>query len=203
MVIFGQNQSAKSYLGEVVLAVNSVAQSEIEGVIDCLVKAIVSENRIWIIGNGGSSATASHFAADLMRRGNQNKYRVRAASLSESPTRITAIGNDFGFEKIFEHQISNLANKGDILVSISASGNSPNLIRGLRSAKSLQVYTVSIVGFLGGVLKKESDLCLHFFTKEGAYEAAEDSHSIVCHYIAMNVRRILDEQSNFRHTPGV
>jgi len=196
-VHFIPEQSLKTYAEGVLLALDSETQARIEEVIYCLINATLAEKRIWIIGNGGSSATASHFSADLMRQSLQEKFKVRATSLSESLTRITALGNDYGFEVIFENQIQKLADEGDVLVLLSASGKSLNLIKALHCAKGLGLKTVSLVGFQGGALKQESDICLHFLTKEGAYETAEDSQSIVCHYIAINVRQGLDHQSKF------
>lgn len=185
-------QEMNSYHKEVSSALESVSQSDLNRVINRIAKTVVSANRIWIAGNGGSSATASHFSADLMRSGIQKKYYVRAISLSESTARVTAIGNDYSYDEIFERQILSHASANDLLILLSASGNSQNLIRGLRAAKELEIQSISFVGFDGGILKKESDLFLHFSTNVGAYEVAEDAHSLACHYIAMNVRAQLD-----------
>jgi D-sedoheptulose 7-phosphate isomerase len=184
--------SLDNYHTQVALALKSVAQEDIDEVIESIIRTVVSNQVIWIVGNGGSSATASHFAADLMRPGNQEKYRVRAMSLGESIPRVTAIGNDFSFEEVFERQIRGFASSNDLLILLSASGNSPNLIRGIRRAKEMKLLTISLVGFQGGILKSESHNTLHFKTDLGAYEAAEDAHSIVCHYIAMTVRAKLE-----------
>lgn len=181
------------YLKELASALATVSQKEIDAAIERIIKAVTSEKRIWVIGNGGSAATASHFAADLMRPINQEKYRVRATTLSESITRITAIGNDYGFEKIFDNQINTLAQPGDLLVAISASGNSLNVLNGVRRAKSMKIEILSMVGFSGGSLKNRSTQCLHFQTKEGAYEISEDCHSLICHYIAKSVRTELEK----------
>ena len=177
---------------QVALALASVSQKDIDKAIERILSAVVANQRIWIIGNGGSSATASHFAADLMRRGRQEKYRVRATSLTESSARLTAIGNDYSFGEVFERQIWNLACEHDLLILLSASGNSANLIQGLRRSHEIKMTTLSLVGFDGGILKKESQQCLHYRTEKDAYEVAEDSHSIACHYIAMCVRSKLE-----------
>ena len=184
--------SLDAYHTQVALALQSVAQKDIDEVIESIFRTVVSNQVIWIVGNGGSSATASHFAADLMRPVNQQKYRVRAMSLGESIPRVTAIGNDFSFEEVFERQVKSLASSNDLLILLSASGNSPNLVRGIRQAKEMKLLTISLVGFQGGILKSESHHALHFKTDLGAYEAAEDAQSIVCHYIAMTVRAKLE-----------
>lgn len=171
----------------------SVSKEKIDLVIGRLVAAAKTGNRIWLIGNGGSAATATHFAADLMRPLKNKKYKVRACSLSDNGIAISAIGNDFKFEDIFVKQIANLASVGDILFAISASGNSMNLIKSVELARDLKMFTISMVGFKGGTLKSICDNSLHFQTKVGEYEIAEDSHSIASHYIAMEVRRHLNE----------
>jgi D-sedoheptulose 7-phosphate isomerase len=195
-MVLGNSQSLVSYFSDIGFALSPVEQNRIEEVIDCIVSSTISQNRIWIIGNGGSAATASHFAADLMRQTNQKKFKVRASCLSESTAKITAIGNDYSFDDIFARQIWSLADKSDVMISLSASGNSPNLVQGIRRAKAMELTTISFVGFQGGVLKRESDIVLHFPTNVGAYEIAEDAHSIVCHYIAMQVRRRLEDYAN-------
>lgn len=179
------------YYSELSSSLSTVTQDELDATIFNIVETVKSNNRIWIIGNGGSSATASHFAADLMRP-IKSKYRVRASSLSENSIRITAIGNDFGFENTFSYQLENLANPMDLLIILSASGRSINLLNGVRCANAIGVRTSSMVGFDGGLLKDLSESHLHFRTKMGAYEIAEDCHSIACHYIARSVRQSLE-----------
>jgi D-sedoheptulose 7-phosphate isomerase len=180
------------YMKELTLSISTVSQQEINLAIDKILDTAIYGRRIWVIGNGGSAATASHFAADLMRPTKQNKYRVMATSLAESSIRITAIGNDYGFEKSFDYQIGNLASSGDLLVVLSASGRSSNLVNGVNRAKTMEVETISMVGFDGGFLKKLTGLSLHFETTDGAYEIAEDCHSLICHYIARSVRLSLE-----------
>lgn len=179
------------YCAELSASLSTVTQGEIDAAILKIVETVKSENMIWIIGNGGSSATASHFAADLMRPIKSN-CRVRASSLSENSIRVTAIGNDFGFENIFSYQLENLAKPGDLLVILSASGKSLNLLNAIHCANSLEIGTFSMVGFDGGFLKDSTDLCLHFRTKNGAYEIAEDCHSLTSHYLAKSVRQSLE-----------
>jgi D-sedoheptulose 7-phosphate isomerase len=183
----------EEYLKELNKSISTVSQEEIDLVIEKIVSIVQHGRRIWAIGNGGSAATASHFVADLMRPTNQKRYRVMATSLAESSIRISAIGNDYGFEKSFEYQLSNLAGSGDLLVVMSASGRSPNLINGVNFAKGMGVETISMVGFDGGSIKRLTELCLHFQTVIGAYEIAEDCHSLICHYIAKNVRLVLEQ----------
>lgn len=184
--------SLKSYANKIALGLSGEVEMNLGAAVSVIVSATKSNNRIWIIGNGGSAATASHFATDLMRVTKQRFYRVRAASLAESNSQITAIGNDFDYSEIFQRQIWNLCGAGDVLVTISASGNSQNLVKGCELAEEMGLRTIAIVGFDGGQLRKKSQLVIHCETKNGEYEVAEDCHSIVCHFIAMNVRQELD-----------
>lgn len=200
MIIFFRGldilQSLDNYVREVGSALSTVSQKIIQEVINSIVVASIKNKRIWIIGNGGSSATASHFAADLMRKNNERHYKVRAICLSESSSRVTAIGNDFGFETIFERQVCDLADEGDVLIALSASGNSPNLIKCALQAKNMGLKLLTMVGFEGGSLKELSDVCVHVITKTGDYEIAEDAHSISCHYIAQSVRSQLEFEAS-------
>ena len=92
--------------------------------------------------------------------------------------------NDFGFKYIFSHQLSNLASAGDLLIVLSASGNSENILEVLGWAKSNQVKTIAMTGFDGGEAKKMADISLHIPTENGDYGVAEDTHSIICHFLS-------------------
>ena len=115
-----------------------------------------------MIGNGGSAATASHFTQDLGdvgRKANVEGFKTR--SLTDNTSLITALGNDFGYDKIFSIQMEEIFNKGDVLVVISASGNSLNVVNAVELAKDLQGTTVGFVGFDGGKLSAMCDYVIH------------------------------------------
>jgi D-sedoheptulose 7-phosphate isomerase len=140
---------------------------------------------IYIAGNGGSAATSSHWANDLgkaARRPGANPIRV--VSLGDHLSWVSALANDEGFERIFSGQLENLARPGDLLVVLSASGNSRNLIEAVRTARSLRVSTVGFVGFDGGALKGLVDDHVWVPTAKGAYGPVEDVHHVVCHVLA-------------------
>jgi D-sedoheptulose 7-phosphate isomerase len=141
------------------------------------VKLLKKDRFIYIAGNGGSASTASHLANDLMSRG------YKAISLCDSTSNITRIGNDRGYDYIFSDQLKVLFEEGDVLIVISASGNSTNLINAVNYASSIG-YTISIVGFDGGKLMDMCDVSMLTPTKVGMYEYAEDMHLKVCHVIA-------------------
>jgi D-sedoheptulose 7-phosphate isomerase len=139
---------------------------------------------IYIAGNGGSAATASHWVNDLgkaTKRAGQTPMRVM--SLSDNVSWLTALANDEGYERVFSGQLENFAVPGDLLVVISASGNSPNLVQAVELARSRGVVTVGFLGFDGGVLKGQVDDCLWLPTEKGAYGLVESAHSLLCHIL--------------------
>ncbi len=156
----------------------------IDRIIDCFNKARSRGSTIFFIGNGGSAATASHFAQDLGEVGRKSgKKHFRTLSLTDNVSFITAMGNDYGFEKIFTGQLDNLFKEDDILVAISASGNSPNVIEAVKLVKKLGGVTIGFVGFDGGRLKNLCDLVVHVEANKGEYGPVEDIHLIIDHMI--------------------
>jgi D-sedoheptulose 7-phosphate isomerase len=140
---------------------------------------------IYIAGNGGSAATSSHWANDLgkaTRRPGAN--HVRVVSLGDHLSWVSALANDEGYERIFAGQIENLVTSRDLLVVLSASGNSRNLVEGVRAAKSLGAATVGFLGFDGGILKSLVDDYVWVSTPKGAYGPVEDVHHVICHLLA-------------------
>ena len=137
---------------------------------------------IFILGNGGSAATANHFYCDFGKNASgPNDGRFKIMTLSEQVCAITALGNDCGFDQIFSMQLKNLMDEGDILIAISASGNSPNVINAVEYAKSKKGFIISLTGFNGGKLAKLSDIDLN--VASDSYEMVEDVHLAMCHII--------------------
>lgn len=139
---------------------------------------------IYIAGNGGSASTASHWVNDLGKATKRSGRRpMRVLCLSDNISWFSALSNDEGYERAFAGQLENFAKPGDVLVCISASGNSANLVQAVDLAASRGMKTVALVGFDGGVLKNLVDevVCVH--TEKGAYELVEDAHSSICHAI--------------------
>jgi D-sedoheptulose 7-phosphate isomerase len=178
----------RNYSSRVNSVLNQVNLNELENALRVILNTSKIGGRVWLIGNGGSAATSSHFATDLSRCTNEYGQPLKAISLCDNTGLITAIGNDFTFEDIFIKQLQNLGEKGDLLISISASGNSINLIKAVEFAKTCSISTLSFVGFDGGVLKKLSDNSIYVQTDIGDYGVAEDCHSIICHYISSKFR---------------
>lgn len=146
---------------------------------------------IYFIGNGGSAATASHFANDLAVGTNSYEKPFRALSLTDNQAIITAVGNDFGYEEVFVRQLRILGRPGDVVVGISASGNSPNLIRAFEYAKSSGIMTVAITAFNGGKMMLMADDGIHVPTGPQEYGPAEDAHMILDHLIGAYLMRLV------------
>ncbi|CAN2170365.1 GmhA Phosphoheptose isomerase [Candidatus Nanopelagicaceae bacterium] len=182
---------ADQYLKYLSLVLASIDREEIKSFTDVLLAARERSSTIFFIGNGGSASTASHFANDIGVGTNSYEKPFRAISLADNQAIITAIGNDFGYEQVFERQLKILGQPGDVLVSISASGNSINLIRAIEFANSNQMVTVSLTAFDGGIMRKISQNSVHVPTEEKEYGPAEDSHMILDHLIANFLLRFL------------
>jgi phosphoheptose isomerase len=140
--------------------------------------AISKQNSIWIIGNGGSASTAEHFETDLsFIRISMPFPKIKVSALTSNSALITAIANDIGYDDVFSFQLSMKGSAGNILVAISASGNSPNIVNAIKKAKELNMETIAFVGFDGGKAKELADYVLH--VQEDNYGIVEDCHQSV------------------------
>jgi D-sedoheptulose 7-phosphate isomerase len=175
---------AKKYIERLKSLLDSLELESIAEVVELLRDLRERRKSVYIIGNGGSAATATHMALDLsfctrMCEG----PRLRAISLATNISYITAAANDLNYEVIFEEQLKDLLQNGDAVIAISASGNSPNILRAVKFAKAMGATTVGITGFTGGRLKEMCDLTLHVESEEGDYGPVEDIHMILDHLI--------------------
>ena len=139
--------------------------------------------RIFFIGNGGSAATASHFANDIAIGSRSWKKPFRVVSLTDNVAIMTAIANDYGYERVFTLQLQTLLTDDDVVVAISASGNSPNLLSAVEYANGVGATTVAITGFDGGELRRIARQCVHVPTQKGEYGPAEDVHLVLDHLV--------------------
>lgn len=140
------------------IALNSA--DKIEFIIRKIVESYKSDGKVLLIGNGGSAADAQHIAAEFVGRFKLERPGLAAIALTTDSSVLTAIGNDYGYETIFSRQIESIAKKGDVLIAISTSGNSPNVIKAVEVAQSMGVYVVGLTGGSGGKLKDISDCCV-------------------------------------------
>jgi len=173
-----------SYLKDVL---SNIDVNQVEKLVLSLEKARKNGNTIFIIGNGGSATTASSMANDLgfdIIKKTKTKKPFKFLSLTDNNSVITAIANDVGYEEVFVNQLKIHYRKGDQLIIISASGNSPNLVSAAKWFKSQKGKVISFLGFDGGKLKKISDIILHAKTEKGDYGPVEDTHLIINHVLA-------------------
>lgn len=177
------------YLPRLTEAIANLDAGKILDSIAVISQKLEERKKVFIIGNGGSAATASHFAIDLGKTKSKSGMPGSAISLCDNSSIITAVANDDSFEKIFSSQLQMLGKPGDLLISISASGTSSNLVQAVEYANANGIDTLSLVGFDGGKLKEISSFCLHVPTGIGDYGIAEDSHSVICHYITEQLRK--------------
>ena len=150
-----------------------------------------TESTVYITGNGGSASTASHFATDIGVGSLNRANPVRSLSLCDNTAAITAIANDMDYSSIFAQQLKLLGKQGDLLIVISASGNSDNLIKAVEVASELGMESHSLTGFDGGKLKQLTlGRNIHVETPKGAYGLVEDAHLAICHVITECIRLV-------------
>lgn len=165
--------------------------SKLNFAIKKIYNSINSEKKVMICGNGGSAADAQHLAAEFLirLRPKINRKAYPVISLAQDTSTITACSNDIGFEKIFSRTLSALGNKGDILIAISTSGNSKNIINVLKESKKKGIFSISLLGNNGGKAKKFSDLNIIVPSKITA--RIQECHIFLGHYIFEEVENFL------------
>jgi D-sedoheptulose 7-phosphate isomerase len=147
-----------------------------------------ADKQIFTAGNGGSAALAIHLAADFGKNvASSSDKQPRILSLCCNSAAITAIGNDCGYENTFSFQLRNLLNLGDLVILISSSGNSPNIVEAAKFAKLGGATVLGLTGFSGGKLKELADVSLH--VPCNVYELVEDAHSFFCHALVTACKR--------------
>jgi D-sedoheptulose 7-phosphate isomerase len=168
------------YLGSLNRGLQQLDLNAIGRVVQHLCAARDRYSTIYLAGNGGSAASASHWANDLGKATKRSgRPPMRVMNLSDNVPWLTALANDEGYERVFAGQLENFARAGDVLVVISASGNSLNLVRAVELARARGVVTVGLLGFDGGVLKTLVDDYVWVRTDKGAYGLVESLHAIV------------------------
>jgi D-sedoheptulose 7-phosphate isomerase len=174
----------QTYKKELYKLIETIDESVIEKIFIALKDAEKKDSRVFVIGNGGSAATASHMVNDLgvglSRRG---IVHIDIESLSDNIATCSALANDIGYEYIYSAQLQTKLKKDDILIAISCSGNSQNIINAISIAKEKKALVIGLSGFDGGELKKISDISFHIQTEQGSYGVVEDIHMIVNHIL--------------------
>ena len=177
----------KNYFKELKETIDKISTQDIKKVADILYDAYTKNKQIFIIGNGGSASTASHFACDLSKGTLQRIYdekekRFRVISLTDNVAHLTALANDLDYNDVFSQQLRNLVNPGDIVVAISGSGNSKNILNAVDSASKSGATTIGFLGFDGGKLKEKVDHYIH--VPSNHYGRIEDLHLVLAHLIS-------------------
>ncbi len=177
------NPFIEHYRDELTKALRSLDLAKIEEFIRILECARDEERTIFVFGNGGSAATASHFAVDMVKGaslGREKRFRIMA--LTDQVPTITAYANDIGYDVVFEQHLRNFARPGDVVIAISGSGNSPNVLRAVEYANSIGCITIGLSGFEGGQL---ASLARHSLVVPSHHMGRiEDGHMFACHLIA-------------------
>jgi len=178
----------QNYVMDVQRTLGALPWDSIEEMVERLHQARLTGKQIFIIGNGGSAATATHFACDLGKNTVVPQLpRVRVQSLTDNMAFFSACANDYGYESVFAEQLANLLQKGDIVIAISASGNSSNILRAVEFAQGQAAFTIGWSGYKGGKLACLAELPI--VVANDCIEQIEDIHMILAHMVTVAVRQ--------------
>ena len=173
----------EAYRSRLIEAIGGLDMQAVTDFVSILLAVRDRGGTVFIAGNGGSTSTASHYVVDWMLGTGIVNPPLPVIALADNLSGVTATGNDLDFESIFSRPLSTLGKKGDLLVVVSASGNSPNLLSAVKQARSSGISIAAITGFDGGALKKIADVAVHVPTAIGDYGVAEDIHLMVGHMV--------------------
>lgn len=177
----------EAHLDRVRSAVDALPRDRLTLLGQTLLRAYRNEKQVFTIGNGGSSSTASHMAADLAKNTiGPNMRRFRISSLNDNAAIVTALANDLGYENVFAEQLMSLIRAGDVLIVVSASGNSPNVINAIRYARSQSAHVAGLLGFDGGIAATLVDNPI--VVPSDDYGVVEDIHLIINHMLVDYLR---------------
>lgn len=172
----------KDYVADLNQALDKLPFDKIDDIIKVLIKANQENRQIFVFGNGGSAATSSHFVTDL-GKGASDKLtnRFRCLSLNDNSAWMTALGNDYSYDDVFLGQLKNFAQPGDVVLTMSVSGSSPNLVKAFEWAKSNGLETIALIG---GKRGKLAGIAQHVAVVDSNhYGIVEDGHMVIAHLI--------------------
>jgi phosphoheptose isomerase len=179
---------AQLYFGLLTRAYSTIDWDQVTRAGQMLSAAAAAGKRIYSCGNGGSAAIANHLACDCLKGARTDStIAPEVISLSATVELITAIANDIGVEEMFAYQVDSLGKPGDVLISISSSGASPNIVEALRRAKQMGMHTIAMSGFQGGASRAVADISLHVAAEN--YGVIEDAHQSLMHILAQYLRQ--------------
>ena len=179
----------QGYIGKLQVTLSNLPLQSICDLASLLHQIRLKSKQVFILGNGGSAATASHFACDLSKNTIMNGLPCfRVISLTDNTSIFSAYANDEGYKNVFVGQLINLLQPGDVVIGISASGNSINVLRAIELAKETEATTVGFTGFDGGQLRSAVDFSIHVPSQ--CIEHVEDIHLMLAHLICVNLRSV-------------
>lgn len=153
-----------------------------------LLSSLKSGKKILLCGNGGSAADAQHIAAEFVGRFEMERRSLPAIALTTDTSALTAIGNDYSYDVIFSRQVEGLGNEGDVLIAISTSGNSRNILEAVQAAKARKIHTIGFTGKTGGKLKDAAEIC--FTVKSDKTAHIQEAHIFALHAISEAVEKV-------------
>lgn len=189
------------YIKKSIKLLERLPKKEIAKAINILQATYERDGRIYVFGNGGSLAMATHWVADFNKtvfsgQLDKNLRRFQAIRLPTTESEITAWANDVGFDMVFAGPLKNYIREGDTIIAISSSGNSPNVLKAVRLAREYKVPIIGVSGFDGGKLNKLSDAKILVKTAKGSYELVEGIHSVILHLLTLYFKNYFDYLSH-------
>lgn len=185
----------RQYVTELQQTLDILPMQAIDNVTKVLHSARLQQQQIFVVGNGGSASTASHFVCDLAKNTRMEGVpHFRALDMIDNSAVFSAYGNDEGYENVFAPYLANFIRSGDVVIGISTSGNSPNVLRAIELGNEMKAQTIGFTGFDGGQLLALATMNIHI--KSTSIEQVEDIHLILGHMITVNLRRLAAESNS-------
>lgn len=183
----------RDYLNLLTKAITELDETKIQEVIDIVKDAHAQDKQVFILGNGGSATTASHIACDLQKGLKQaTEKRFRVSSITDNVAVMTAWANDTAYENIFAEQIDSLLQPGDVVIAISGSGNSPNVIKAVERANKLGAITIGWSGFAGGKLAQVAQKSI--VVNSDSMQRIEDVHLVIGHIVFVSIMKQYEDK---------
>jgi D-sedoheptulose 7-phosphate isomerase len=186
-------KTIQDYLDLVKETITRLDHAQLEKATEAFMRVHQQGGTVYVMGNGGSAATSTHIAGDMVKGASFGlEKRFRVMSLTDNMTAIMAIANDISYDDIFVEQIKNFLKPGDLVLGISGSGNSKNVVKALEYARSKDIQTIAFCGYKGGHISQLADIVIHAQVMD--MEVAEDIHMVAFHTIKKEVmRRLMDK----------
>lgn len=187
----------KDFSSKVIKALENLPAEEVAKAINIFQAAYERDGRIYIFGNGGSLAIATHWVSDFNKTVfshhlDKLSRRFQAIRLPSTESELTAWANDVGYDMVFAGPLKNYLQDSDVVVAISSSGNSPNIIKAVGVAKAMKVPVIGVSGFDGGELNKLADVKILVSTEKGEYEVVEGVHTVIFHLVTKYFKDYFD-----------